>query len=300
MLLSMTGQGEARASYEAAEVSIEMRTVNSRFLKVSVRTNEGLAALESRIEETIRQSVRRGTVQLNLRMAFIGRNDYELNLERVQAYRDQLVSLAAMDAVESPQAAAPRVEIPWAAILLLPGVVDEPRQEQDIEQNWQLVAPVLKEALGRLDEMRRREGEAMRLDLSSNIDAIANELESVKKRAPEVVANYQRRIVDRLNSLLENQSVEVEPADVVREVGIFSERCDISEEIVRLDSHLQQYRSIIDEPTSSGRKLDFLTQELNREVNTIGSKANDAELSRHVVEMKTLIERMREMIQNVE
>ena len=300
MLLSMTGQGEARASYEAAEVSIEMRTVNSRFLKVSVRTNEGLAALESRIEENVRQSLRRGTVQLNLRMAFIGRNDYELNLERVQAYRDQLVSLAAMDAVGSPQAAAPRVEIPWAAILLLPGVVDEPRQEQDIEQNWQLVAPVLKEALGRLDEMRRREGEAMRLDLSSSIDAIANELESVKKRAPEVVANYQRRIVDRLNSLLENQSVEVELADVVREVGIFSERCDISEEIVRLDSHLQQYRSIIDEPTSSGRKLDFLTQELNREVNTIGSKANDAELSRHVVEMKTLIERMREMIQNVE
>lgn len=292
MLLSMTGQGEARATYDTAEVSIELRTVNSRFLKVSVRTNEGFAALESRVEEKVRQSIRRGTVQLNVRCALIGRIDYEVNLDRVRAYRDQLVSLS--------DGSGTAFDVPWGAILVLPGVVDEPRQVQDIEQNWAMVAPVLDEALERLDEMRRREGEAMRLDFSSNIDAIAVELEAVRKRAPEVVTNYQKRIVERLNALLEGYSFELEPTDVVREVGIFSERCDISEEIVRLDSHLEQYRAIIDEPQSNGRKLDFLTQELHREVNTIGSKANDGELSRHVVEMKTLIERMREMIQNVE
>jgi uncharacterized protein (TIGR00255 family) len=298
MLLSMTGQGEARASYETAEVSVEVRTVNSRYLKVIVRANEGFAALESRVEEKVRHSIRRGTVQLNVRCVLIGRMDYELNLDRIRSYRDQLLSLS--ESSDSPDHVPNASEIPWGSILALPGIVDEPRLDQDVEQDWSMISPVLQEALTRLDEMRRREGEAMRLDLSSNIDAIAEQLEAVKKRAPEVVASYQKRIVERLNSLLLAQSVELEAADVVREVGIFSERCDVSEEIVRIDSHLAQYRAILEEPTSNGRKLDFLTQELHREVNTIGSKANDADLSRHVVEMKTLIERMREMIQNVE
>jgi uncharacterized protein (TIGR00255 family) len=191
-------------------------------------------------------------------------------------------------------------DVSWNAVLTLPGIVDEPHLDRDTEKHWQLVAPVLDEALVCLDTMRRREGDAMRVDLISNLDQMNAQLTHVEKRAPDIVASYQKRLVDRLNALLEKSGVVVEACDIVREVGVFAERCDVREEIVRLYSHLDQYRSILDEETSNGRKLDFLNQELHREVNTIGSKANDAELARLVVEMKTLIERMREMIQNVE
>lgn len=292
MLLSMTGQGEARASSDDAEIVVEVRTVNSRYLKISVRANDGFSYLESRVEEQVRQSIRRGAVQVNLRCTLIGAADYQLNLDCLRGYRRQLESLAA----ETGQ----QENLSWSELLNLPGVVEEPRQERDTEEFWGAVRPVVIQALGRLDEMRRREGEAMYRDLHTNLDAIAEHLQAVVARAPAVVENYQRRIVERLNALLEEQGVELEPSDVVREVGIYSERCDISEEVVRLASHVEQYRLILDDSQSNGRKLDFLTQELHREANTIGSKANDATLSQHVVEMKTLIERMREMIQNVE
>jgi uncharacterized protein (TIGR00255 family) len=292
MLLSMTGQGEARVSHQSSDISVEVRTVNSRFLKVSVRTNEGFSSLESRIEERVRQSVRRGTVQVNARCDLLGRVEYRLNLDRVHSYLQQLRGLA--------DDKNPQMDVSWNAVLALPGVVDEPHLDRDTDKHWLLVAPVLDEALSRLNAMRRREGEAMRVDLISNLDQIDTQLQRVKERAPEIVASYQKRLVDRLNALLEKSGVVVEAGDLVREVGVFAERCDVSEEIVRLFSHLDQYRSILDEKTSSGRKLDFLNQELHREVNTIGSKANDAELASLVVEMKTLIERMREMIQNVE
>jgi uncharacterized protein (TIGR00255 family) len=159
---------------------------------------------------------------------------------------------------------------------------------------------VLTEALGRLTQMRVEEGRSMASDLSENLRTIARELESVEARAPLVVEAYRSRLTERLNKLLAEVGVRVETADVVREVGMFAERSDIAEEIVRLRSHLEQFAAVMDAAESQGRKLEFLTQEMFRETNTIGSKANDAALARHVIEMKTAIERMREMIQNVE
>jgi uncharacterized protein (TIGR00255 family) len=148
--------------------------------------------------------------------------------------------------------------------------------------------------------MRTREGQAMADDMRANCAIIARELDAVEKRAPLVVESYAQRLRERLNTLLAAHDVHVEPADIVREVGMFAERCDIQEEIVRLRSHLAQFDEIMRTDDSVGRKLEFVTQEMFRETNTIGSKANDAEIARHVVEMKAAIERMREMIQNVE
>jgi uncharacterized protein (TIGR00255 family) len=148
--------------------------------------------------------------------------------------------------------------------------------------------------------MRQEEGAAMAADLTANARAIAAELSAVERRAPQVVEAYRARLLDRLKGLLADLGVQIQPADVVREVGIFAERSDISEEIVRLKSHLEQFATVMAERDSQGRKLDFVIQEMFRETNTIGSKANDAEIARHVIEMKTAIERMREMIQNVE
>jgi uncharacterized protein (TIGR00255 family) len=148
--------------------------------------------------------------------------------------------------------------------------------------------------------MRREEGSTMADDLRANQRLIARQLESIEKRGPLVVESYRQRMRERLSQLLAEFDVTVSDSDVVREVGIFAERSDISEEIVRLRSHLDQFESYLQTEESSGRKLEFLTQEMFREANTIGSKANDAEIARHVIEIKTAIERVREMIQNVE
>jgi uncharacterized protein (TIGR00255 family) len=148
--------------------------------------------------------------------------------------------------------------------------------------------------------MRTDEGRRMAADLEVNARAIAAELKKVEARAPLVIDAYRGRLSERLTKLLAEVGVQGAPGDVVREVALFAERTDISEEIVRLKSHLHELDAVMAAPESQGRKLDFLTQELFRETNTIGSKANDAEIARHVIEMKTAIERMREMIQNVE
>ena len=140
----------------------------------------------------------------------------------------------------------------------------------------------------------------MERDLKENCDHIGAELSSIQQRAPAVIEAYQTRLTERIQNLLESYDIKTEPADVLREVGIFVDRVDISEETVRLESHLQQFDESISSENASGRKLDFVIQELFRQTNTIGSKANDATIARHVVEIKTNIERLREMIQNVE
>jgi uncharacterized protein (TIGR00255 family) len=148
--------------------------------------------------------------------------------------------------------------------------------------------------------MRREEGLAMATDLAANCRAAVASLDRVERRAPLVIDEYRSRLFDRLKRTLAELNVVLQPADVIKEVGLFADRSDISEEIVRLRSHLEQFQATMALPESSGRKLDFLTQEMFREANTIGSKANDVEIAKHVIEIKTSIERIREMIQNVE
>lgn len=148
--------------------------------------------------------------------------------------------------------------------------------------------------------MRTREGQVMAGDLRTNCQQIQRLVQRIGELSPQVVANYSQRLTARINQLLQQYQVTVSPSDLVREVGIFAERCDISEELVRLASHCEQFVQTIDDRTSGGRRLDFLTQELLREANTIGSKASDAEIARCVVDIKTAIDRIREMVQNVE
>ena len=169
-----------------------------------------------------------------------------------------------------------------------------------MDAEWAVIEKTLAEALESLAHMRQAEGRAMAEDLQDNCRSIARNLESIQQRHPLVVVTYQQRLVERLKRLLSELEVTVEAPDVVREVGVFAERTDISEEIVRLRSHLSQFEAILDGSDAPGRKLEFLVQEMFRETNTIGAKANDAEIAQHVVEIKTAIERMREMIQNVE
>lgn len=294
MLLSMTGFGEAHRKDPQLAVSVEARTINSRYFKLVIRCGDGYGTLEPQIESLVRQHVKRGTVQITLRVDRArASDDYRVNASVLGGYRDQLEELRKTWKLPDP--------IGIEALLNLPGVVRETAgAELDAAADWPIVSETLSAAMKNMDAMRAEEGRAMAADLAGNVAAIARELDAIEVLAPQVGESYRGRLTERLTKTLAEYQVTLEPGDLIREISIFAERSDISEEIVRLRSHLEQFASTLDLPESSGRKLEFLTQEMSRETNTIGSKANDVQISRHVIEIKAAIERIREMIQNVE
>jgi len=293
-LLSMTGHGEARRHQDGVRVTVEVRTVNNRFLKVSLRISEGFASLESLIEAAVRNQLRRGSVSVSVRIERESSpDDFRLDPVVLDSYYRQLQEVAKRESW-SPDI---RIE----SLLALPGVVAENSSRRaDADAVWPVIEGALIEALENLSRMRAEEGAAMGCDLHANCQAIDADLGRIQQRSPLVIEAYRKRLRERLNKLLEEFALELQAADIVREVGLFTDRSDISEEIVRLRTHLQQFETVARREPNSGRKLEFLIQEMLRETNTIGSKANDAEIAHHVVEIKTAIERMREMIQNIE
>ena len=294
MLQSMTGFGEADADHADHSVHVEARTVNNRYLKVGTRLTDGYGSLESRIESIVRKHVRRGTVQLNVHIQLqTSADQFQINESVLENYLAQLKATLS-------RARHSAATIDPASMLTLPGVIDEKGRKSDAEEVWPTVKSAVESALAALAKMRSDEGMAMARDLKENAEVIAEELEKIAARAPIVVESFQERLKERLNNLLQEYDVKIEAHDLVREVGVFAERADISEEVVRMRSHLEQFEASMNSSESAGRRLEFLVQEMLRETNTIGSKANDAEIAKHVVEIKTLIERMREMVQNIE
>ena len=293
-LLSMTGFGEVRDDREGYAIVVELRTVNSRYFKLHLRTTDGYGALESRAEAIIRKFVKRGTIHCNIRIRHLGSaDDYRLNKSVLNQYIDQLQEVAAVRGFDERL----RIE-PLAS---LPGVVEEvSTAAQDASHVWPLVEPTLRSALQQLSKMRAEEGAALAKDLEEQCSTVEKSLDIVETRVPHVTEHYRQRIEDRINEALKSLNVTVEPADLVREISLFAERSDISEEIVRLRSHLEQFTKAMQLTESAGRKLEFICQEMGRETNTIGSKANDSEISLQVVEIKAALERVREQIQNVE
>jgi uncharacterized protein (TIGR00255 family) len=290
----MTGFGEAHRQAKGVAVVVEVRTINNRYFKLTLKCGEGYSLLEPEIESVVRQQIRRGTVQVMLRVDRVrGSEDYQINQAVLSNYLRQLRELS--DQWQLGEA------VPLAQLLMLPGVVIEnPTSPSEAVEEWPLVREALVAAMENLAQMRADEGRAMAADLKANCRAIGAELQQIEERAPLVVDSYRGRLVERLQATLADFAVTLDPADLIKEVGLFAERSDISEETVRLRSHLEQFDGIMELPESSGRKLEFLTQEMFRETNTIGSKANDVQIARHVIEIKAAIERIREMIQNVE
>jgi uncharacterized protein (TIGR00255 family) len=186
-------------------------------------------------------------------------------------------------------------------VLALPGVVPEPANAGfRMDKEWPAMERVLGQALARLQAMRQEEGRAMARELLGLRDGIGRHLEAIRVMSPGVTEAFRARLLERVRGLLAGADVRLDAADLIKEVAIFAERSDIAEEVVRLASHLDQFQEIINEPESAGRKLEFLTQEMFRETNTIGSKAGDVEISRQVVEIKSILEKIRELVQNVE
>jgi uncharacterized protein (TIGR00255 family) len=295
VLLSMTGYGEARHQGESLSVSVELRAVNNRYLKVALRTSDPYHLLEPEVERVIRQVVRRGTLQVHLRCERKpAPQDYCVNVTALRSYLAQLRPLASELGLADGSGLL-------AQVLALPGVVPEPGGlSAHISDDWPAVERVLQDALGRLQAMRQEEGRAMGQELLAYRDAIGRHLDRIRERIPQVSAAYRDRLYERVRIVLADLDVKLDRSDLLKEVSIFSERSDIAEEVVRLDSHLGQFQDMMIEPESPGRKLEFLTQEMFREANTIGSKASDVEISREVVEIKGILEKIRELVQNVE
>ena len=290
----MTGFGESQKNQDGTRVHVEIKTVNNRFFKLSLHISEGYSLLESQIDSLLRQSIKRGTVQLNVNIVKEFSSDsISFNSSAMDAYWLALSAWAKHAGVNAIQP---------ESLLSLPGVIENANsnKESNLEDDWLIIESAISEAAEKLSAMRSREGEAMKIDLSANISEIRRHLDQIRDLAPNVPKNYASKLTERINSILSEQGVDIDPKDIVREVAIFTDKCDISEEIVRLGSHLDQFDALLESNNAEGRKLDFLTQEMNRETNTIGSKANDLEISRRVIEIKAIIEKIREMVQNVE
>ena len=294
----MTGFGSATCKEGTHSVSVELKAVNNRYFKLSLRLTEGYSAFEHRIESLLRNVIERGTVNANTRIVSARENyAYQINTAVLQAYVKQLT-----DAAETLGQTdyVPLLD----QLLMLPGVMvtDSENSETKDETVWTLVEQALHEALNALQTMRKTEGESMKKDLTANVDSLRQSIGSISELAPRAAPLYRQKLKERIEKAMGEQglSLSLEDADFVRELAVYADRCDVSEELVRFQSHLGQFISTMQSKESCGRKLDFLTQELFREVNTIGSKANDSDITKHVVEIKTVIERIREMVQNVE
>ncbi|MGC1273512.1 MAG: YicC/YloC family endoribonuclease [Planctomycetaceae bacterium] len=293
MLLSMTGFGDVRRQDGRRSITVEARTVNNRFLKCSIRLPDVYTAFEADIEKLVRATISRGTVNVTVRLERLsGAGRYWLDHETLAAFANQ--------AKESANQLGLTLNS-LDGLLALPGVVAErPEAGMEPEADWSLVEAAVTEALHILNSFRRSEGAAMADELRANLNLIEAEVDAVAEQAPTVVREFRDRLRERVAELIKDADATLNDSDLIREVSLYADRVDINEEITRLRSHLGQFRAFLDDKQSQGRKLDFLTQELFREVNTIGSKANNVAIAHRVVEMKAAVEKIREILQNIE
>ena len=292
MPLSMTGHGQASHRFGEFSIDVEIRTVNNRFLKVSTKVSELSLSIEPELESIVREYLKRGTVSLSVRVVSRG------------GYPSKLVNQSMLSAyIREAKIAAESTNTPFIAdfanLLSLSGVL-EPQSSTDLPELNEAIRETVRDALKDLHQMRSIEGLSMKSKFIENLKQVREHRHSILQRAPVVISDYQSKLESRVRVAYESRGIGLETVDLLREVTLFCDKTDISEELTRLESHLDQFEKAIESEESQGRRLDFLVQELGRETNTIGSKANDAELSYHVVAIKTILEQIRELVQNVE
>ena len=294
MIASMTGYGEAQRQMAGLHCALEIRSVNNRFLKCAIKLPDIAQFAETDIEKMIRQRLVRGSVSVVLRMRCESADAaYDINHAALSAYVDAIRKVQLADDV--------RATVDLATLASLPGVCLPPDiSEQQREQWLEVILALVGDCLDQLVEMRKREGESLYNDLAMHCDMIRRQMNVVSERAPAVVDEYHERLAGRVETLMSKARLELEKDSLAREVAIYAERCDISEEIVRLGAHVDHFIEICKKGDAVGRRLDFLAQEMLREANTIGSKSNDSDIARSVVEMKAVIDRIKEQVQNAE
>ena len=295
----MTGFGDAAEKVDSVHYTVELRSLNNKYIKVTTRLPEELAGLEAELDAVIRKMVCRGSFTLTVTMQKpAAQATYQMNQESLGMYLDHLETIRSKLASTQQN-----LNVDLTVLLTLPGIMVTTKDHEDLVRNArQPVLSLTQKACDRLAKMRATEGQIVAIDLDSQRDAIRQNIKTIKKRSPKVVEEYHQRLRARIDQLLARAELQINEPDLIREVAIFAERSDISEEISRLVGHLEQFNDIVqandNEPT--GRTLEFITQEMLREANTIASKSNDGQISRAVVEVKAAIDRIKEQVQNIE
>ncbi len=293
MIISMTGFGRGESSEGGLSVSAEIKSVNSRYLDISLRLPQALQEKELAIKELIRERVSRGKFSVTVRLdqADTGRPEVTFNPRLVRGYKEMLEELREAADIEKP--------VTLGELMTFEEIfVARERDPSTLQAIWELSREALAEALENLVEMRRKEGSQMENDLKERVDRIDGLLDKITGLTEGRAEDARRKLLERIDSLVSDDTLDRERLEM--EVAVLVDKMDITEEIVRLQSHIKFFREALGREEAVGRRLNFLSQEMNREINTIGSKANHSEISRHVVHAKENLEQIREQIQNIE
>ncbi|MBE6984417.1 MAG: YicC family protein [Ruminococcaceae bacterium] len=292
MVHSMTGYGRAMQSLNGKEITVELRSVNNRFLDCNVKMPRAFSYAEDPVKQAVKQAVCRGKVDVFITIQITAEENVQVRLNRpvLEGYLKALQTIAADYPV--------RDDISATSLTRFPDVFLVQKEEEDEERNVADILCVAKEAISAYNAMRQTEGAAMVCDLKNRAATILDYVSRIEARSPQTVQEYRLRLENKLREVLENTAID--ESRILTEAAIFADKVCVDEETVRLRSHLDQLETLLNGGGAIGRKLDFLLQEMNRESNTIGSKCNDLELTRYVVEIKSELEKIREQIQNIE
>jgi uncharacterized protein (TIGR00255 family) len=292
MIRSMTGYGTAELDLDGQRVAAEIRSVNHRFCEVSVRAPKLVGLFEDQIRQLIQDRFSRGKFNLTITWSGAGESGEVLKVNEIVT--DRYVAL--LDQLRKRYQLDSGLDV--RTLASLPDVFTWEHTALSDEQTWALLKDVIGKACDNMNAMKAREGEALARDLEARLALIRTQLEKIAERAPSRPTEHKEKLESRLKTLLGD--VEMDPVRIAQEVAFMADRLDCTEECVRLAAHLDQFKHLIENPESAGRKLNFLLQEMNREANTIGSKANDVEMAHAVIVIKEELERLREQVQNVE
>lgn len=291
-LLSMTGYGSAKGSVEGQEITVELKSVNNRYLDCSVRLPRNFLFAEDTVKQAVSAGVSRGKVDVfvSAQASQDSGTVVSVNEELARGYRDAVSRIAETLGLESGLNAF--------SLARFPDVLTVERRELDKDKAAAALSEITAKAVEEFNAMREREGERLRRDMLGKLETIEGLVSVVEERSPQTVKEYRERLEARLRDILADRSLDEQR--VITEAAIFADRTAVDEETVRLRSHIAQFRTMLEEGSPIGRKMDFLVQEFNRESNTIGSKCSDASLAKVVVDLKSEIEKIREQLQNVE
>jgi len=292
LLKSMTGYGRVKVENELREITVELRSVNHRYLDLNIKVPRIYGYLEDTVSKQAQAAIARGKVDIFVSVRAKEGADIKVtpNMAVIQGYVDALKKVSETYDISG--------EVSALALLRLPDAMEQNKEEADADQLKAEVSAVLAQALEEYNAMREKEGARLVEDVRYRAGLIAQSVDFVEGRSPDCVEEYRTRIAARMTEILDGS--ELAQQRILQEAALYADKVNVTEEIVRLRSHLSQLDSMLKSPVAIGRKLDFLVQEMNRETNTIGSKANDFQIAKTVVDMKAEIEKIREQIQNLE
>lgn len=289
---SMTGFGRGEAQAKKRIWTTELRCVNNRFLDLKIKLPKEYNPLEDRIRAMITSSLQRGRVDFTVNVGgdFSDLTTVRVDIELAEAYKKALTEMARSLSITKG--------MDIGLLASFPDILVKEQASEDLDEVWSVLSGAVEQAVSQCEAMRQKEGEALHIDLSDRLAVFSGIVEQVAAAVPELLEQKKAILQERLDKLLDN--VQIDELRLAQEVAILVDKTDVNEEIVRLRSHIRQFLGFLDQDGAVGRKLDFLVQELLREVNTLGSKINDARIAHLTVELKSELEKMREQIQNIE